>query len=273
MRGRRTVGTGADRHRERLSSLPGYSPLICARLGIPPVESYKDILLWKGAVLERQRRERKLRRNLRAAGDPELLGLMDQRQSVVARLAALALADPDPRSGASEERARTRTPEQARRRPGTRTISEEYGLPFRTGPVQAHSWRACGKAASRLRPGRLFRVRPVSDGHTCTTRTYSAEAPSRGVCPTPGQGTRAYRPRASRRDRECDRRLAALFAAPRGLSGTRGRGTSQAAHVGAAGNAPRGDQFGAGLTLRQASDGSAGCPSRGGRGYVPCRAV
>jgi CHAT domain-containing protein len=79
---------------------------LASRLGVTQTEAYGHVLAWKGTVLERQRRERELRRQLLAQGDPELLRLLDQRQSVVARLATLALANPPARPGVAEGRRR-----------------------------------------------------------------------------------------------------------------------------------------------------------------------
>ena len=92
----------ADRFLSQLGSFLSSAP----RLRATPAEIYNHILVWKGAILERQRRERELRRRMVAVGDQKLLHLLDQREAVVAQLATLALADPDRRAGAAEPRKR-----------------------------------------------------------------------------------------------------------------------------------------------------------------------
>jgi CHAT domain-containing protein/tetratricopeptide (TPR) repeat protein len=88
--------------RDRLDNFLSIAP----RAGATPAQTYTFILVWKGAVLERQSRERKLQRQMLAEGDSELLGLLDEHRGVVARLSTLALADPDPRPNAALGRRR-----------------------------------------------------------------------------------------------------------------------------------------------------------------------
>ena len=66
------------------------------RAGIADGASYRQVLAWKGAVLERQRRLRDLRRLLRADPRPEVARAAAEWQSTVVRLATLALATPGP---------------------------------------------------------------------------------------------------------------------------------------------------------------------------------
>ena len=66
------------------------------RVGIADGASYRQVLAWKGAILERQRRLRDLRRLLRADPRPEVARAAAEWQSVVVRLATLALATPGP---------------------------------------------------------------------------------------------------------------------------------------------------------------------------------
>ena len=66
------------------------------RAGIADGASYRQVLAWKGAILERQRRLRDLRRLLRADPRPEVARAAAEWQSVVGRLATLALAQPGP---------------------------------------------------------------------------------------------------------------------------------------------------------------------------------
>ena len=65
-------------------------------MGIADGVSYRQVLAWKGAILERQRRLRDLRRLLRADPRPEVARAAAEWQSVVVRLATLALAQPGP---------------------------------------------------------------------------------------------------------------------------------------------------------------------------------
>jgi CHAT domain-containing protein/Tfp pilus assembly protein PilF len=64
------------------------------RVGIGDEASYAQVLAWKGAVLERQRRLRVLRRTLAADPRPEVARAAQEWQSVVVRLATRALAQP-----------------------------------------------------------------------------------------------------------------------------------------------------------------------------------
>ncbi|MBV8555132.1 MAG: tetratricopeptide repeat protein, partial [Planctomycetaceae bacterium] len=64
------------------------------RVGIADGVSYRQVLAWKGAILEHQRRIRDLRRLLRADPRPEVARDVDEWQSTVFRLATLALATP-----------------------------------------------------------------------------------------------------------------------------------------------------------------------------------
>jgi CHAT domain-containing protein/tetratricopeptide (TPR) repeat protein len=57
--------------------------------------AYADVLSWKGAVLQRQRRIRARRRLLREANDPAVARLVDELEDTTRRLASLALAVPD----------------------------------------------------------------------------------------------------------------------------------------------------------------------------------
>ena len=66
------------------------------QVGVADGVSYRQVLAWKGAVLERQRRLRDLRRLLRADPRPEVARAAAEWQSVVVRLATLALAQPGP---------------------------------------------------------------------------------------------------------------------------------------------------------------------------------
>ena len=66
------------------------------RAGIAAGVSYRHVLAWKGAILERQRRLRDLCRLLRADSRPEVSRAAAEWQSVVGRLATLALAQPGP---------------------------------------------------------------------------------------------------------------------------------------------------------------------------------
>ena len=66
------------------------------RVGITDGVSYRQVLAWKGAILERQRRLRDLRRLLRTDPRPEVARAAAEWQSVVGRLATLALAQPGP---------------------------------------------------------------------------------------------------------------------------------------------------------------------------------
>ena len=66
------------------------------RAGITARASYRQVLAWKGAILEKQRRLRDLRRLLRADPRPEVARAAAEWQSVVVRLATLALAQPGP---------------------------------------------------------------------------------------------------------------------------------------------------------------------------------
>ena len=66
------------------------------RVGIGDGANYRQVLAWKGAILERQRRLRDLRRLLRADPRPEVARAAAEWQSVVVRLATLALATPGP---------------------------------------------------------------------------------------------------------------------------------------------------------------------------------
>jgi len=68
------------------------------RAGIAAGSSYRQVLAWKGAVLERQRRLRDLRRLLRADPRPEVAHDAAEWQSVVVRLATQALAQPGPQA-------------------------------------------------------------------------------------------------------------------------------------------------------------------------------
>jgi CHAT domain-containing protein/Tfp pilus assembly protein PilF len=68
-----------------------------SRAGIAAGDSYRPVLAWKGAVLERQRRTRDRRRLLRADPRPEVARAAAEWQSAVNRLATLALAQPDPK--------------------------------------------------------------------------------------------------------------------------------------------------------------------------------
>ncbi|MBV8556038.1 MAG: hypothetical protein JO116_10775, partial [Planctomycetaceae bacterium] len=66
------------------------------RAGIADEASYRQVLAWKGAVLERQRRLRDLRHLVRADPRPEVARAAAAWQSIVGRLATLALATPGP---------------------------------------------------------------------------------------------------------------------------------------------------------------------------------
>ena len=77
------------------SSLDGFLSA-APRVGITAGASYRQVLAWKGAILERQRRLRDLRRLLRADPRPEVARAAAEWQSVVGRLATLALAQPGP---------------------------------------------------------------------------------------------------------------------------------------------------------------------------------
>ena len=83
----------ADMLRSSLDAFLSAAP----RAGIAAGASYRQVLAWKGAVLERQRRLRNLRRLLRADPRPEVARAAAEWQSVVVRLATLALAQPGPK--------------------------------------------------------------------------------------------------------------------------------------------------------------------------------
>ena len=83
----------ADMLRSTLDAYLSAAP----RAGIADGASYRQVLAWKGAILERQRRLRDLRRLLRADPRPEVARAAAEWQSVVVRLATLALAQPGPK--------------------------------------------------------------------------------------------------------------------------------------------------------------------------------
>ena len=82
----------ADMLRSHLDTYLSAAP----RVGIADGASYRQVLAWKGAILERQRRLRDLRRLLRADPRPEVARAAAEWQSVVVRLATRALAQPGP---------------------------------------------------------------------------------------------------------------------------------------------------------------------------------
>jgi len=82
----------ADMLRFHLNAFLSAAP----RVGIGDEVSYRQVLAWKGAILERQRRLRDLRRLLRADPRPEVARAAADWQSTVVRLATLALAQPGP---------------------------------------------------------------------------------------------------------------------------------------------------------------------------------
>ena len=83
----------ADMLRSSLDAFLSAAP----RAGIAAGASYRQVLAWKGAILERQRRLRDLRRLLRADPRPEVARAAAEWQSIVVRLATLALATARPR--------------------------------------------------------------------------------------------------------------------------------------------------------------------------------
>jgi len=84
----------ADMLRSSLDAFLSATP----RAGIADGVSYRQILAWKGAILERQRRLRDLRRLLRDDPRPEVARAAAEWQSVVVRLATRALAQPGPQA-------------------------------------------------------------------------------------------------------------------------------------------------------------------------------
>ena len=84
----------ADMFRFHLNALLSAAP----RAGIAAGASYRQVLVWKGAVLERQRRLRDLRRLLRDDPRPDVAHDAAEWQSVVVRLATRALARPGPQA-------------------------------------------------------------------------------------------------------------------------------------------------------------------------------
>ena len=84
----------ADMLRSSLDEFLSAAP----RVGIADGVSYRQVLAWKGTILERQRRLRDLPRLLRADPRPEVARAAAEWQSVVVRLATLALALPGPRA-------------------------------------------------------------------------------------------------------------------------------------------------------------------------------
>ena len=102
--GRHNLDLAADAQTERLQMVMAgnlrfhLNAFLSAapRAGIATRASYRQVLAWKGAVLERQRRLRDLRRLLRADPRPEVAHAAAEWQSVVVQLATLALAQPGP---------------------------------------------------------------------------------------------------------------------------------------------------------------------------------
>ena len=83
----------ADMLRSSLDEFLSAAP----RVGIADGVSYRQVLAWKGTILERQRRLRDLRLLLRADPRPAVARAAAEWQSVVVRLATLALALPGPK--------------------------------------------------------------------------------------------------------------------------------------------------------------------------------
>jgi hypothetical protein len=66
------------------------------RVGIADRDSYQQLMAWKGAILERQRRLRGVRRLLRDDPRSDVARDLAEWQSTVSRLATQALAVPAP---------------------------------------------------------------------------------------------------------------------------------------------------------------------------------
>ena len=128
--------------------------------GSPTGRAIGQVLAWKGAVLERQRRLRDLRRLLRADPRPEVARAAADWQSVVGRLATLALAQPGP----NQQDAWRRQLADADRAQGPArggADAPQRRVPRRAGRGPAHARATPGRPAPRRRADRRARIHPL----------------------------------------------------------------------------------------------------------------
>ena len=260
----------ADMLRYHLDAFLSAAP----RVGIAAGASYRQVLAWKGAILERQRRLRDLRRLLRADPRPEVARAAAEWQSVVVRLATLALATPGPNQ---QDAWRRQLAELTERKD---QLEEELTR-------QSAAFRAA-RAEARRTPEQLQAALPRDAALIDLLEyTHSSPPPERKgkteVRASPGRvrgparsADRAGGAGAAGADPGGDRRLAAdPEARAAGAPGRARRpgGAAAAAGLEPLGRAPGGGGDGAGLARRGAGPGAAGGPAGQGGGFLPDRGL
>ena len=244
------------------------------RAGIADGASYRQVLAWKGAILERQRRLRDLRRLLRADPRPEVARAAAEWQSVVVRLATLALAQPGP----NQQDAWRRQLADADRAQGPArggADAPERRVPRRAGRGPAHPRATPGRPAPRCRADRRARIHPLQPAPRTQGRAEVRAPPDRVRGPA-RSADRAGGAGAAGADPGGDRRLAADPEAREAGAPGRARrpgGAAAAAGLEPLGRAPGGRGDGAGLARRGAGPGAAGGPAGQGGGLLPDRGL
>ena len=244
------------------------------RVGIADGVSYRQVLAWKGAILERQRRLRDLRRLLRADPRPEVARAAAEWQSTVVRLATLALAQPGPNQQDAWRRQLADLTERKDQLEEELTRQQRRVL-RRAGRGPAHPRATPGRPAPRCRADRRARIHPLQPAPRTQGQAEVRASPDRVRGPA-RSADRAGGAGAAGADPDGDRRLAADPEAREAGAPGRARrpgGAAAAAGLEPLGRASGGGGDGAGLARRGAGPGAAGGPAGQGGGLLPDRGL